>query len=82
MNSEMKSQRGVAYGGDAIDPCDLPDEKDEATTQPKAAPAPGLPISEEEYNRLKEEAKHPPGARGKVAKKDHGKKRGKPGKHR
>lgn len=81
MDSETKSQRGMALGGDAIDPTELPDEKDVPTTQPKAAPAPGLPISEKEYNRLKEEAKHPPGARSKVAKKDHGKKKGKPGTH-
>jgi hypothetical protein len=80
MNSDPKCQRGIAYGGDAFDPTELPDEKDEPTTQPKAAPAPGLPISEEEYNRLKEEAKHPPGTRTK-AKKDQAKKKGKPGTH-
>jgi hypothetical protein len=81
MNSEMKSQRGVAFGGKAFDPSELPDENNDAESPPKAAPAPGLPISEKEYNRLKEEAEHPPGTRGKVAKKDQGKNKGKPGTH-
>ena len=80
MNSEMKSQRGVAFGGKDFDPSELPKEDDEAPTQGKAAPAPGLPISDEEYNRLKEEAKHPPATRTKVETKDR-KKKGKPGTH-
>jgi hypothetical protein len=79
MNSETKSQRGVAFGGKAFDPSELPEENDEPATPPRAAPAPGLPISEKEYNRLKEEAKHPPGARAKASKKDHGKKKKNPG---
>jgi hypothetical protein len=81
MNSDTKCQRGVAFGGKAFDPSELPDENDESATPPKAAPAPGLPISEKEYNRLKEEAKHSPGDRGKGAKQDQGKKKGKPGTH-
>jgi hypothetical protein len=81
MNSETKSQRGVAFGGKAFDPSELPDENDADACPPRAAPAPGLPISEKEYNRLKEEAEHPPGAREKDAKKDQGKKKGKPGTH-
>ena len=81
MNSDTKSQRGVAFGGKAFDPSELPDENDESATPPKAAPAPGLPISEKEYNRLKEEAKHSPGDRGKDTTKDQDKKKEKPGTH-
>ena len=53
----MKSLNGVGYGGEDFDPTELPDEpeKPDSTT---AAPAPGLPISEEEYRRLKEKAEH------------------------
>jgi hypothetical protein len=70
MEIEMKSQRGVAPGGECIDPGELPEESDEAATEPKAAPAPGLPISEEEYKRLKEAAKHAPAPRVREAQED------------
>ena len=54
----MKSLRGVTPKGESMKPGDLPEEPDETAGEPKAAPAPGLPISEEEYKRLKEIAEH------------------------
>jgi len=66
----MKSLRGVAQGGERVDPGELPEEPVDATDEPRAAPAPGLPIAEEEYRRLKEAAKHAPVPRVKNAKED------------
>ena len=74
----MKSLRGVAPGGGTINPQELSDEAED-TTAPRAAPPPGLPISEEEYKRMKEAAKHAPAPRVKNAQEDRpkkGKKRG------
>ena len=65
----MKSHRGVAPKGEDFYPEDLPEERDEATTASRAAPGPGLPISEEEYRKLKEDAEHPAPRRQKPAKK-------------
>ena len=70
----MKSLRGVAPGGEGIAPGDLPEEPDEAAAEPKAAPAPGLPISEKEYKRMKEAAKHAPAPSVKEAQEDRPKK--------
>jgi hypothetical protein len=74
MEIDMKSERGVAPGGECIDPGELPEEPEETATKSKAAPAPGLPISQEEYQRLKEAAKHAPAPREKEAEEDHPKK--------
>jgi hypothetical protein len=70
METIMKSRRGVAPGGEDLDPAELPEEPEEPTTNPKEAPAPGLPISQEEYERLKEAAKHAPAQRVKEAQED------------
>jgi hypothetical protein len=56
----MNSHKGLGSRGEEIDPTQLPDDLEEAAGGPRPAPAPGLPISEEEYNRLKEAAKHSP----------------------
>ena len=69
----MKSQRGVTQSGKDLDPGDLPEEPGEATADPREAPAPGLPISVEEYERLKEAAKHAPAQRVKEAQEDRSK---------
>jgi hypothetical protein len=55
-----KPQPGAAPGGKSINPMGLPEEPDAAAREggPKPAPGPGLPISDEEYDRLKEAAKH------------------------
>jgi hypothetical protein len=55
----MKSRNGIAQGGEDYDPTELPDHPDD-TSHIRPAPAPGLPISEEAYKRLKEEAEHAP----------------------
>jgi hypothetical protein len=51
----MKSRRGKASAGKDINPAALSDQAETSAT-PRSAPAPGLPISEEEYNRLKKAA--------------------------
>ena len=71
----MKSQRGVAPGGQSMDPQELPEESQDSEADPRAAPAPGVPISDEEYKRLKEVAKRPPGPRVKNAQEDRPKKK-------
>lgn len=50
---------GVAGPGESIDPMGLPEEEvaAEAGGRLRAAPAPGVPMSEEEYQRLKRDAK-------------------------
>jgi len=54
----MKSKNGIAQSGEDFDPMASPDEPEENISQIRPAPAPGLPISEEEYKRLKKEAEH------------------------
>ena len=61
--SETKPERGIASEGKSFDPAELPEAQPEAVSQPRPAPAPGLPISEEEYKRMKEAAKEVPRAR-------------------
>lgn len=56
----MNSRRGIAPGGRSIEPSDLPDEEVDPTAAPRAMPSPGLPVSEEEYARMKEAAEHTP----------------------
>jgi hypothetical protein len=55
-------QPGVAAGGESINPSGLPETPESAAAgeQPRAAPAPGIPISKEEYERLKEAARTAP----------------------
>jgi len=54
----MKSKHGIAQSGEDFDPTASPDQPEDIS-QIRPAPAPGLPISEEEYKRLKEEADIP-----------------------
>ena len=56
----MKPHQGNTSGGESFDPKDLSEEKAEKSENPRPAPAPGLPVSEEEYKRLKESAKRVP----------------------
>ena len=65
----MKSKNGIAECGKNFDPTESPDQAEDIS-HIRPAPSPGLPISEHEYQRLKEEAEHakPPGQ-----KKDKGK---------
>ena len=58
LEPNMKSLNGIAQGGKDFDPTALLDQPED-TSHIRPAPAPGLPISEEEYKRLKEEAEHP-----------------------
>ena len=53
----MKSKYGIEQSGKDFDPTASPDHP-EHSNQIRPAPAPGLPISEREYERLKEEAEH------------------------
>lgn len=69
----MKSQCGVTEGGELMKPQQLPEEQN-SDTQNKPAPAPGIPMSEEEYKRLKEKAEHAPAPRVEHAQEDRPKK--------
>lgn len=56
----IEPQEGVGTGGESINPSGLPQHSEPEENKPRAAPGPGLPISIEEYNRLKEAAKTAP----------------------
>jgi hypothetical protein len=50
-------QEGTAEGGESINPTGLSDESDLCEeSKPRAMPFPGLPVSREEYQRLKDAA--------------------------
>ena len=66
----MKSLHGLAAGGESFEPRELPEEAVDNTETPRAAPAPGLPVSEEEYKRMKEVARHTPAPRHEHAQED------------
>ena len=54
----LEPQRGSAQGGESISPEGVPKEADEVShNKCRVAPGPGLPISEEEYQRLKDAAR-------------------------
>jgi len=57
MEPNVKPLNGIAQGGENYDPSESPDQAED-TSQIRPAPAPGLPISEDEYRRLKKEAEH------------------------
>ena len=57
MEPDMNSQKGTAQSGKDYDPTESPDQPED-TGQIRPAPAPGLPISQDEYDRLKKEAEH------------------------
>jgi hypothetical protein len=66
-----KPQTGVAAGGSSIDPWGLPEEPARHSgAQLKVAPPPGVPVSEAEYKRLKEEARNRPSRLGTHAQED------------
>jgi hypothetical protein len=68
----MKPLHGVAPGGESFDPSELSEEEEvDKGDNPKPAPAPGLPVSEEEYRRMKEAARHAPAPRDRHAQEDH-----------
>jgi hypothetical protein len=53
----VESQKGVAQGGESINPAALPEEADLGTQEKcRVAPGPGVPISDQEYERLKKAA--------------------------
>lgn len=59
-SSETPPRRGASGAGATIDPLNLPEERDSAQpspSQPRPLPAPGVPMSRHEYERLKERAK-------------------------
>ena len=56
-----KAKPGQSCPGEPFDPAQLPDEPDSAGPQsgaPRPSPGPNVPISADEYERLKEGAKH------------------------
>ena len=66
----MKSKRGGTPDGVPFNPQDLPEESADTAGAPRPAPGPGLPISKEEFDRLKEAAKHAPAPRVENAQED------------
>ena len=52
-------QQGISGSGETVDPFSVSQELEfeNAFSPPKAAPAPGVPISIEEYERLKKKSK-------------------------
>jgi len=61
--SAAEAEPGAAVPCETVDPMSMPEdpESDEpARGKTRSAPAPGVPISAEEYERLKEKAKHSP----------------------
>lgn len=55
--SQTQPQPGKGCDGETIEPKKLPkSEQSEIDIPPRAAPAPGVPISAEEYERIKKAA--------------------------
>ena len=71
----IEPQEGVGTGGESINPSGLPEHSEPEEKEPRAAPGPGVPISIEEYNRLKEAAKRAPAAPVSNAQEDKGPKK-------
>ena len=58
---EEGPQRGVAGPGKAMHPTSVPEDGHEPDPgKPRPAPAPGVPLTAEEYERLKKEAESGP----------------------
>jgi hypothetical protein len=55
--SENQPSSGAASPGEAFDPKAIPQERETFRGPPRAAPAPGVPVTHEEYERLKQRAK-------------------------
>jgi hypothetical protein len=64
--SRTKPKAGFAGPGETVDPTAVGKTDD----KPRAAPAPGLPMSQEAYERLKREAQTRPVPRSKDAQED------------
>jgi hypothetical protein len=55
-----QSKPGATGPGEAFNPMDIPDDAqpgEDSVKEPKAAPAPGIPMSDEQYEWLKRKAK-------------------------
>jgi hypothetical protein len=48
---------GCADQGTEFNPADVPEDDPESTGRTRPAPAPGVPVTNEEYERLKDEAR-------------------------
>ena len=68
--AKMKPKQGMGLPGKRTEPTSLPETPHQADAPPKAAPAPGLPVSNEEYERMKQAAKQNPPPRVKQAQED------------
>ena len=66
----MKSLHGTAASGESFELRELREEPGHFAEKPRAAPAPGVPVSEDEYKRLKEAARHTPAPRNEHAQED------------
>jgi hypothetical protein len=64
--SRTKPKAGFAGQGETVDPTTVGKDDD----KPRAAPAPGLPMSQDAYERLKREAQTRPVPRSKDAQED------------
>jgi len=54
----VEPQKGAAQGGESINPAALPEDADLGVREKcRIAPGPGVPVSHEEYERLKKAAK-------------------------
>jgi hypothetical protein len=75
----MRRKHGSGDKGQRIDPKDLPeDDAGLLPGEPFAAPAPGLPISSDAYERMKEKAKNQIGPSESIAQEDRSAKKCKP----
>jgi hypothetical protein len=66
----MKPTHGDGSKGESFEPTESSDEPVADTDKPKAAPAPGLPVSQQEYDRMKDAARHAPAPRVEGAQED------------
>jgi hypothetical protein len=56
----MKPLHGKGAVGKGVDPHELPEEKNEHEGPPRSAPHPGVPVSDEEFERMKKAARETP----------------------
>jgi hypothetical protein len=76
--SEVKPQAGTEVPCEFIDPMNLAEESETVESEhgrPRPAPAPGVPMTAEEFERLKEKAKHDPAPPSKHGQEDPGDKK-------
>lgn len=66
----MKPMPGDDSKGESFEPTESSNEPEDDTDKPKAAPTPGLPISQQEYDRMKDAARHAPAPRVEGAQED------------